>query len=275
MIRALFALLLALAPGAQAASNPPLANLQIEIWPEHDRPQVLVIFRGELAPNTRLPAELSLRIPASSGGPAAVAYAEHESGKLLNLPYKHEEAGNFILVNIRPPQRFFHLEFYDRMALDKAQREYRYAWPGDVAAERVSVFVKEPAGSSNLTVQPSMEVRGRSPDGLTHRAAQLGALKAGQQLPIEIRYTKPDPRPSTEIMGEIAAPPGTPAETPSPAWPLVLVAAGAVVLIGSVAALVWRRRRVQPAGSGNFCAKCGRATKAGDRFCADCGAALG
>lgn len=278
MIRALFPVLLVFALGARAATNPPLAALQIEVWPEYDRPQALVILKGELAPSTRLPAELSLRIPASSGGPAAVAYAE-ASGKLLNLPYKHEDAGNFILVRIRPPQRFFHLEFYDRMAMDKPQREYRYAWPGDMAVERVSVLVKEPAASSNLAVQPSLEFRGQSPDGMTHRAAQLGALKAGQSLPIEIRYTKTDTRPSTEIIGSTAsalgAPPQAPGaqpDAPTPAWPLVLVAAGAVVLTGSIAALVWRRRRVRPAG--NFCRKCGRATNAGDRFCANCGAAL-
>lgn len=280
MIRAIFPLLLAFALGAQAATNPPLAALQIEIWPEYDRPQALVIFKGELAPSTRLPAELSLRIPASSGGPAAVAYAADESGKLLNLPYKREDAGNFILVRIRPPQRFFHLEFYDRMATDKPQREYRYAWPGDMAVERVSLLVKEPAASSNLAVQPSLEFRGQSPDGMTHRAAQLGALKAGQSLPIEIRYTKTDSRPSSEIIGSTASTPsaqpdapGTQPDAPAPAWPLVLVAGGAVVLLGSVAALVWRRRRVKP--SGNFCPKCGRATKAGDRFCANCGATLG
>lgn len=273
MIRGIFPLLFALALGAQAATNPPLAALQIEIWPEYDRPQALVIFKGELAPSAKLPAEVSLRIPASSGGPSAVAYAAEESGELLNLPYKHEQAGNFILVRIQPPQRFFHLEFYDRMATDNPQREYRYAWPGDMAVERVSVLVKEPASASNLAVQPNLELRGQSPDGLTHRAAQLGAFKAGQQLPIEIRYTKSDPRPSTEIVGASAAAPSAPAQASAPAWPLALVAAGAVVLIGSVAALVWRRRRVTPAGK--FCPKCGKAIKAGDRFCANCGAALG
>jgi hypothetical protein len=149
-----------------------------------------------------------------------------------------------------------------------------------MAVERVSLLVKEPAASSNLAVQPSLELRGQSPDGMTHRAAQLGALKAGQSLPIEIRYTKTDSRPSSEIIGSTAstssAQPGalgTQPDAPAPTWPLVLVAGGALVLLGSVAALVWRRRRVKP--SGNFCPKCGRATKAGDRFCANCGATLG
>ena len=284
MIRGIFPLLLAFALPAHAATNPPLAALQIEIWPEYDRAGALVIYKGELAPGARLPAEVALRIPAASGGPAAVAYAAEESGKLLNLSHQDEKAGDFISVHIRPPQRFFHVEFYDRMATDKPQREYRYAWPGDMAVERVSVLVKEPAASSNLAVQPNLDLRGQSPDGLTHRAAQLGALKAGEQLPIQIRYTKTDPRPSTEIIAAGSAPaavpsaPSTQPEAVQSTGALALVAGGAVVLIASVAALLWRRRRVTPSGvtpSGPFCPKCGRAAKAGDRFCPNCGAALG
>lgn len=278
MIRGMLPVLFAFTLAAHAA-NPPLAALQIEIWPEYDRPGALVIYKGELAQSVRLPAEVALRIPASSGGPAAVAYATEESGKLLNLSHQDEAAGNFIVVHIRPPQRFFHMEFYDRMATDKPQREYRYAWPGDMAVEKVSVLVKEPAASSNLSVQPKLDLTGQSPDGMSHRAAQLGALKAGEQLPIEIRYTKTDARPSTEIVAAPAAAAAAQPETQQqPTWPLFLVAGGAVVLIGAVAALLWRRRRPAPAAaaaSGRFCPKCGRATKAGDRFCASCGAALG
>lgn len=279
MIRGIFPALFAFALAAHAAANPPLSTLQIEIWPEYDRPGALVIYKGEIAQSVKLPAEVALRIPASSKGPAAVAYAAEESGKLLNLSHRDENVGNFILVRIRPPQRYFHLEFYDRMATDKPQREYRYAWPGDAAVEKVSVLVKEPAASSNLSVQPKLDLVGQSPDGMTHRAAELGALKAGEQLPIEIRYTKNDPRPSTEIVAAPAAAPAAQAEAPQPPpmWPLALVAGGAIVLIGAVSALLWRRRAApsRATASGRFCPKCGQATKPGDRYCAKCGAALG
>jgi hypothetical protein len=273
MVVRIVALFLILALHAQAATNPPLAALQIEIWPEYDRPRVLVILKAELPDSAALPAELALRLPATSGGPSAVAYAD-ASGKLFNLAHEPETKGNFVTVRIRPPQRYFHVEFYDALALDKPEREYRYTWPGDFAVERLSVLVKEPAAASGFAVLPSLDITGQSPDGLNHRGAQLGALKAGQQLPIEIRYTKSDTRPSTEIVGAAAAAPGTPPETPAPTWPLLLVAAGAAVLLGAIAALVWRRRRSTNA-SGLYCRKCGKATQAGDRFCANCGATLG
>jgi hypothetical protein len=68
---------LALAPALAAAqANPRFASLSVEIWPEYDRAgAVLVILKAELAPEVKLPAQLQLRLPASSGGPTAVAFA--------------------------------------------------------------------------------------------------------------------------------------------------------------------------------------------------------
>jgi len=39
----------AAAPPAVATGNPRLANLEIEIWPEFDRPAALVFLKGEIA----------------------------------------------------------------------------------------------------------------------------------------------------------------------------------------------------------------------------------
>lgn len=248
---------------AHAAPSPPLAALQIEIWPEYDRPRALVILKGELGKDA---PSVALRIPASAGGPSALAYAD-ESGKLLNLPYEQQADGSFIRLQFRPTQRNFHLEFYDALGLDSAQREYRYTWPADLAVGRLSVLVKEPAAASNLTVSPPLATAGLGPDGLALRAAELGARPAGQPLPIELRYTKSDPRPSTEIAAARAAPAAA-----QPWWRLPAMIAAGAALLGGIGLLVWRPRRV-PA-SGAFCAKCGRAAREGDRFCASCGAAL-
>jgi hypothetical protein len=273
MIRHALVLLAIAALPAQAATNPRLSALQIEIWPEYDRPQALVILKGELAADAALPAALNLRLPGASGGPSAVAY-ENASGKLLNLGYRQEDAGGFVAVRFELPGRSFHVEFYDPLPTGKPEREYRYVWPADLAVERLSVLVKEPAAAGNFVVQPRLDVPGVSPDGLKHRAAALGAFEAGQQLPIEIRYTKTDARTSTAILGAAASDtPRAQSDAPPPALPRVLIAAGVVVLLAAVGALVWRRRGIKPAA--RYCPKCGGATKQGDRFCASCGAALG
>lgn len=273
-----FALLSAMAFSAHAAPNPRLAALQIEIWPEYDRPGVLVILKAELAADAALPAQVQLRIPASSGGPSAVAYAEASdkiasvAENLVNLPYEQDPAGSSIALRMRPPGRFFHVEFYDRLDAVKAERAYGYTWPGDFAVERLSVLVKEPAASSNLAVQPALDMRPQGSDGFAHRAGALGAFKAGQPLAIELRYTKSDPRPSTEIVG-VAQPAAGPVQLPpEPSkWPLVLIAAGIGGVLLALGAFLWRRGEIS--ASRRFCSQCGKAVGATDRFCAGCGKA--
>ena len=109
--------------------NPRLASLSIEIWPEYDRPAALVILRGALAESVKLPAAITLRLPAASGGPGAVAYSTTADGNLLNLKHERATAGEFITLKFEVPQRFFHVEFYEPIATGASARAYRYVWP--------------------------------------------------------------------------------------------------------------------------------------------------
>lgn len=270
-IALLAALACAPSPGA-SAPTPRLASLLIEIWLEYDRPQALVILKGELAPDAALPAALALRLPDSSGGLSAVAYAD-ALGKLLNLAYEREDTPDFVVLRLKTPQHSFHVEFYEPLA-PGTQRRYRYAWPGDLAVDQLAVLVKEPAAGSNLSVQPRLDSAAVSPDGLNYRTAQLGAFERGQQLPIEVRYTKTDPRTSAEILAA-TAPPANLEGDARPVRLFLSLGAALLVLGAGIAFAWWRWRRLarRAAGAG-FCPKCGAAAVPADRFCAGCGTAL-
>lgn len=268
-------------PNGAAANDARLESMQIEIWPEYDRPAALVILRGELAADVALPAAVALRIPASSGGPAAVAYATAKKGSLLNLKYDRSEAAGFITLRFTAPARYFHVEFYDRFATGTGERTYKYLWPGDVSVSWLDVVLQEPAGASNISVKPELADKSTGSDGLLYRAAQLGPFDQGKPLPIEIRYTKSDPRTSAEILNLNAPAPAAQASTLAMQkknyWSLlVLGAAALLVAVSGAAYFLWGRQR-PPAGSkdgGRFCTKCGNAAAAGDRFCSKCGVAL-
>ena len=58
---------------ALAQSEVKLSSMEVDLWPEYDRPNVLVIYRITLPPTTTLPVDLSFRIPAAAGEPSAVA----------------------------------------------------------------------------------------------------------------------------------------------------------------------------------------------------------
>ena len=269
--------------GAGTQGGTPLQSMQIAIWPEYDRPAALVILKGELAGDVGLPAAVSLRIPASSGGPAAVAYAAASKGRLLNLKHDRSDAADFITLRFTVPERFFHVEFYDRFATGANERSYKYLWPGDLPVSSLDVIVQEPAGASNFSVQPALGESATGSDGLRYRSAQLGPVKQGAPLSIEIRYTKTDPRTSVEILKLNAPAPG-PQATPASGetdYSRLYLALGAAALLmaglGTVYFFWWRRRarpRVSSTGGGVFCSKCGNQVAAGDRFCSKCGSAL-
>jgi hypothetical protein len=278
------------AGGAYAQENPRLASLDIAVWPEFDRPAALVILRAEIAGDVGLPAAVSLRIPASSGGPAALAYAASADGQLLNLVYQRSDAQDFITLTFSTPEHFFQVEFYDPMAVAAVDRSYTYTWPGDLAADKLSVELQEPAAATGLSVKPELGPGEVRPDGLTYRQADLGAFGAGQTLAIGVRYQKTDSRTSTEILAA-----GTGSDEGAPVWLVVALLALVVLAVcaGGIALWRWRERQiVTPSGraaraarrrekatgqreSGtNFCPQCGAALRARDRFCPECGAAV-
>jgi len=271
-----------LVSGFAGAANvaPRLESLQVEIWPEYDRPAALVILKGELAGDVTLPAALSLRVPASSGGPAAVAYAAARTGPLLNLPYDRSAAADFITLRFTVPERFFHVEFYDPLATGEPERSYKYLWPGDLPVAALHVVVQEPAAARGISMQPDLGQLSDGADGMRYRAAQLGPVEQGKSLAIEIRYAKSDARTSVEILkagASLAGPPAVSSSEERESFRLFMAAAAFALLAvgaGLVYFLWWRRRASAGGGTGgSFCAKCGSPLAEGDRFCAKCGAA--
>jgi len=271
------------AGSATAAQSPPprLASLEIDIWPDYDRRAALVILKAELAPDVALPAAMSIRIPASSGGPAAVAFADEAKTGLFNLQHERSLDDGFVTLRFQAPQRRIHVEFYDPIATENIRHSYRYVWPGNLEAERVSVRLQEPAGASAIEVRPDLGAGADGPDGLVYRTRTLGRLEAGAKLPIEVSYTKRDSRTSTEIMGLKAQPAPAPQdarESPPdiPSWVFGLVSVTLVSMLAVGLTLWWYRRTASlPAarkGGERFCTRCGAGMAADHRFCAKCGA---
>ena len=239
-----------IAVGASTQANPGLAKLEIDIWPEFDRPATaLVILRGEIAPDVTVPASVSLRIPTSSGGPAALANSATADGPLLTIPYERSGVQvDFLTLTFKTDTRFFQMEFYDRLKTDSASRSYTYVWPGDLAAGQVTVQVQEPAGGKGLSVRPDLGPDIAEPNGLVYREADLGALEQGQGLTISVAYQKSDSRTSAEILG-LATPTPPPGNTGSdgglPRWAIFAGVAGGLVLAAAGLTLWLRRRRPQ------------------------------
>ena len=234
------------AAGGNAQANPALASLEIDVWPEFDRPAALVILRAEIAADVALPAAVSLRIPTSSGGPAAVASAPSVDATLLTIPYERSDVQvDFMTLTFEAPNRFFHLEFYDPLKTDGSSRSYRYIWAGDFAVGELSVQVQQPASAIELSVQPEMGPAIPGPNGFVYREANLGAFEQGKSLTVDVSYRKSDPRTSAEILGLATPTDDSPGSADSdggiPPWLIGAALLGAAVVVAA-GFVIWRRR---------------------------------
>ena len=276
---------------ATAGTNPRLASLEVEIWPEYDRrAAALIIVKGEIAQDVRLPAAVSMRIAASSKGPSAVAYLDAASGNLANLNFERKNAGDVITLKFQAPTRLFHVEYYEPLAAGTPERSFTYRWNGDFPTNRLRVLLQEPATSTKLSVQPPLNATSTGKDGLRYRSADLGPFEAGKRQEVRVRYTKSDTRTSAEILkpevasAPVADAPAVPAGGSGPskldiaAWLIGIVAALGIGL-GVWAGVMWWYGRKEDSApeprKGGFCAKCGAPRAPDDRFCSKCGAKLG
>jgi hypothetical protein len=269
-----------------AQTTPQLEQLQVNLWPEHDWPDMLVIYRGTLPADTPLPATLTLRLPARIGEPHAVAYAD-ENGTLLQANYSTTTTGDWLEVTLETPKPNFHLEFYDDLDRTGDQRDYTFVWPGDYAVDQLSILLLPPPDTTEIQTRPALSPV-QQDDGSLVYTGMLGSFAAGQEARLTLSYR------STSTSGlESNA-------------PLVAGAVGVLLLV--IVSIVWythrsapepakakspqrrsrrsqgRRRRAQSQGrpSGKilaqdksspagYCTHCGRALRADDRFCGHCG----
>lgn len=288
-----------LLPSAVSAQNPVVFDqMMVEIWPEYDRPDALIIYRIQLADEVSLPAQVSLLIPRRAGEPYNVAFQDMD-GLLYNLQYTKEMQGDYTRLVLSTPTAGLHIEYYDPdLSREGEKRQYRFEWSADYAINNLSIAIQQPASASDMQILPSFGPGVLKEDGFTYFTSSVGKVNAGQKIAVEMSYTKPDdelsagPQPvqPAQALGE-----DTPGRTRfNDLLPWILGGIGLVLLVGgfswfwlsrnqaSLAADVRRRHRAAPARRSEevaetgavYCHQCGRRAGPGDLFCRTCGARL-
>lgn len=293
----LLALIFLLPLPAAGQSAVILTSVRVDIRPEYDRDSVLVMYDLEL-PQSAIGSQMSLRIPASSGVPFALAYGAGD-GSLFELQYTHQFSGDWVLVTFSPPMTYLRLEYYDPdLKSDLALRSFEYVWPGDYLAESMTILVMQPWGASDVQISPGRWESRVDSNGLTFFGSEIGQVPEGEQIKLKISYQKSVDDLTTEHL--VPQPSGT---IPEPTggdldWekiiPWGLGILGAAMLGGG---LFWywktgrggqapSRRQSPPVESlgeippivsetqDYYCHQCGHRASATDRFCRACGARL-
>ena len=291
-------LILSLVLPLSARAQTPLTFdlLQLQIWPEYDKPAVLVIYQMTLPSAASLPATVAVRIPAAAGDPNAVAVHQAD-GSLITLDYNRTVSGEWATISFTTPGPEVQLEYYDpTLEINGNSRHFQYTWPGDYAASQFTIQVQQPVDSTDMVISPSLGSGATGNDGLTYYTQDIGAIPAGQEINITIDYNKStDTLSATTISVQPSAPipQSKVTDLNISAWlPWILGILGAGLIIGGI---IWfwqsgrqrpasrnRRRRsragtnepasnVVPAEDAIYCSQCGKRASPGDQYCRSCG----
>jgi len=280
--------------GARAQGEVRFSSAEVDLWPEFDRPAVLVIERLMLAPDTALPVELAVRVPAQATV-NAVARLE-VGGTLVNIDYERQIQGDWAVISLSATSRDVQIEYYDALTKQGAARHYVYQWAGDYAADLFTVQFQMPAGASGLQTTPALPNSSVGADGLTYYTAEFGALTAGQTFTLEVIYQKAtDTLSAPSLSVQPAENPGTASGrvTLAKYVPWVLGGLGTVLLlVGLMVGLFYWHGRWRDSGGASrqrhaarrekpgelaaviYCHQCGRRAQPGDLFCRACGTRL-
>ncbi len=297
---ALSLLVLAFFIPAQVQVNalPSLAALEVDLWPEYDRPSTLVIYKMTLDANTTLPVNMSILIPTAAGDPNAVA--TRETNGLSNLAYTRTILGDRSAISFTTTSLQIQFEYYDPgLNMNGSTRTFTYLWQGDYSVKTLTLQVQQPVSATQMQISPALGNPISGGDGLVYYNAAVGSVPAGTKFTLSFKYEK-----NNNTLSQ-SAQPVTPSEnlnakttgrTPNPLSDLAygLLAFGVLLLAGGgywyfrtgqakkIPEMQKRhnpRQAVEEISDATpqdaiFCPQCGKRASPGDLFCRLCGTRL-
>jgi hypothetical protein len=276
-------IILSLVPASASAQEEiNLNTLQVDLWPEYDKPEMLVIYRIQLSEDVQLPTNLSFRIPVDAGEPNAVA-----DGELGDTDYERRVEGSWAIITFTTSSLFAQLEYYDPgLTKEGSTRSFTYTWPGDYQVNNLQMSVQQPYDAQSLNIFPAMGSPQPGDDGLMYHSVNFGSLSEGQEFELTLEYQKASDALSISLLASLVQP--EPQGSEASGW---LPWAIGVVGVGLIGFGVYsytqgaqrksgyrRSSRVRTRSAGRkgsvYCHNCGTQSQAGDKFCRDCGVKL-
>ncbi|OQX63229.1 MAG: hypothetical protein B5M51_05215 [Anaerolinea sp. 4484_236] len=274
---------------AHAQNSVTIRKLNIQLWPEYDRPDMLVMYSFALSEDTTLPAELQVRIPANAN---LNAVAKNEGEKMVNVPYDAPvKDGDWITITMLIDDLAnYRVEYYLPMAKSGTTRNFSFVWQSDYDVESLRLQFQQPPTSTNLSATPELPTVDSTAGGIIYHNLTLSGLPAGEVFTLELSYDKDNDDLTVSAMPveiEGAQESGGGSFSLTDSLPSILVGIGVVLIVGGLLYFTLSgrnsidstpRKRHKPraasAGGNVYCHECGKRARSGDKFCRSCGARL-
>ena len=284
---ALFVLLTPLSLSAQATVTE-IDSLAIEIWPDYDRPSVLILLTGILPTDTTLPVTLTIPLPEDADV-NAVAHITAE-GTLTDQDIDYSISGNELTLTSPSPN--FRVEFYMPYIADGLEREFTFTWEGETAVNNLTTVIQQPLAATKITTTPAASSTSTGNNGLTYHNLPVQSPTAGESFTVSAAYTMNSDSLTRDLQNETAVntqPSSTITSQPIDTgidWPILFAVLGFILILFAV---IWqllvhqkknnqprKPQKIQPASTikGKYCHHCGIPLQPDDKFCRECGTAV-
>jgi hypothetical protein len=175
------------------SSTPNIQELLIELWPEYDRPEVLVIHRIRLNPDTPLPTQVSFRLPDYIEEMHAVAV--EEDGILVDVnpeTIEIRQEGDSSLLTFTTLSPNIQLEYYDPVILTREEqtRQLTYEFTASYPIETVTFELQEPFQATNFSMTPEPSNSFIGTNGLKYNNLVMTGMEAGETISLSATYRR-------------------------------------------------------------------------------------
>ncbi|MBI5955227.1 MAG: zinc ribbon domain-containing protein [Chloroflexi bacterium] len=267
-----------------------IESVDVGLWPEYDKPDMLVINYIMLAGGTEFPVQVNIRIPAGSVLHTVAVGETPEAVTDQGIDFKTANDGDWLVVSIQAEAPAIQIEYYDpALKKDGEQRSYSFRWLSDYNVANFSVMFQQPFDAEQFTSSLSLQDDGLHADELQYYFSNVGAIPAGETLAFDLNYQKP-----TDVLSvsrlqlqPVAVDENTAGRVSLNNYlPYIIGTLGVIMIVGgfmyyrqsglSVSSKKSRRKRADrdEAESGVYCAQCGTRARSGDRFCRTCGSRI-
>ena len=288
-----FLFILLLIPAAKGEAQNEVSamdSLTIELWPDYDRPSVLVLLTGLLPADTQFPATVIVPLPENAQL-NAVARIDGRDG-IMKDDISSVPGPSNLLMFITPDLQF-RVEYYMPYIVNGNQRLFDYSWLADIAVNNLQLKIQQPKAATSFNIKPAATGIMTDDNGLIYHPLPPKTVLAGQPFSVHLEYEMT----TVQLSVDTLSPPRAESQIPDAFtqsamgsgtktnWAILAIISGAfIVIIGLIWLITSRRnqtdthemnsQKLQMQPRAKFCRDCGEPLDETDKWCGQCGTNL-